>query len=112
MPELLDQLPPNDASAIRIREDLKSINSLMRTANVMARCLSRYGPPRVVIDIGAGDGTFMLRVARRLAPRWRDVTVVLVDQHDIVDQSTLERFAALHWKPAAAVANVFEFLDQ
>ena len=35
--------------------------------------------------MGAGDGSFMLRVARRLAPRWKNATVILLDQSSAVE---------------------------
>lgn len=76
-PELLDHLPASDPGAIRSRRDLVRVNLLMGHAAIMARSLlCGAGRPRVLIDIGAGDGTFMLRVARRLAPRWPDCRLI------------------------------------
>ena len=80
----------------------------------MARALlknSGDAVPRELVDLGAGDGTFMLRVAQRLAPRWRDVTVKLVDQQDIVSAQVRNSFAALHWNIQTITADVFEFLQ-
>ena len=70
------------------------------TDRAMTRALLKHSGevvPRELIDLGAGDGTFMLRVAQRLAPRWRGVTVKLVDQQDIVNAPVCKSFAALHW---------------
>jgi hypothetical protein len=113
LPELLDRLPNNDPNAIEIRRDLKTINSLAGNVNIIAGNLQKYcaESPRVVIDIGSGDGNLMLRVARRLAPRWKNVTAILVDQHDAVSQDTRDAFAALGWKAEPAVADIFDFLD-
>jgi hypothetical protein len=115
LPELLDQLPAHDPGAVQIRRDLKFINSFLPNAGFMSRSLKDYFAdeiPSVLLDIGGGDGTFMLRVAQRLAPRWRNVTVMLLDQQDLVDSKTRESFAALNWKIEAVVADVFDFLEQ
>jgi hypothetical protein len=66
----------------------------------------------VVADLGTGDGTLMLSVAQRLAPRWRNVTVLLVDQQNIVSAATREGFAALHWNVETVAADVFDFLER
>jgi hypothetical protein len=82
-PELADHIPGDDPSARRFRRDLSRLNAFAMTDRAMGRTLLKHSGeavPRELIDLGAGDGTFMLRVAQRLAPRWRDVTVKLVDQ--------------------------------
>ena len=88
-PELLDQLPAEDPRAIRARRDVRRANAL---------------------DLGSGDGHFMLRVARRLAPHWPDVTVMLQDKQDIVSRSTRDAFAALGWRVETSATDVFDFL--
>lgn len=113
-PELADHIPSNDPSALRFRLDLNRLNALAMTDRIMARMLMRHCRsvvPRELIDLGAGDGTFMLRVAQRLAPTWRDVTVTLVDQQDIVGADVRNGFAALHWKIQTVAADVYEFLQ-
>ena len=55
--------------------------------------------PRSLLELGCGDGTFMLRLARRLAPRWPDVTVTLLDRQSIVSEKTKAAFRALGWHP-------------
>lgn len=113
-PEILDQLPPDDPRALRARRDLRRVNALMLQDLIIARTLLKYcaTKPRVLVDLGSGDGTFMLRVARRLAPRWHNVELIIVDQHDAVADETRAAFAALNWKVNVEVANVFEFLEQ
>lgn len=113
-PELLDRLPADDPQAVHSRHDLKRINAMMLHAGIMARALLRHGgdaKPRVMVDLGAGDGTFMLRVARKLAPHWSGVTVVLLDQQDIVSQATRDAYAALGWTAQPVSADVFSFLQ-
>jgi Methyltransferase domain len=113
-PELLDHLPADDPRAIQSRRDLKRINVVMRHAGIMARTLlKRSGgrKPSVIADLGSGDGNFMLSVARKLAPHWPGVTVVLLDQRDIVSAETRAAFAALGWTAEPVSADVFSFLE-
>src|SRR2546425_13079325 len=113
--EWLDQLPADDPRAIRSRADLEVINTWMLQAGIMAHALMKHwgrGTPRTLIDLGAGDGTFMLRVARRLAPGWRNVTAILLDRQDLVTEATLRAFAVLHWRAVAVSADVFDFLSR
>lgn len=111
--ELLDRLPTDAPTAIAARKDLRRINAWMGNPRIMARMLLRNvgdGPPRSLIDLGAGDGTFCLRLARHLAPRWQRVTVTLVDQQDIVTDATKDSFAALGWKVETTAMDVLKFL--
>src|SRR5947208_2277513 len=76
-PEWLDQLAADDPRAIRARRDLRRVNAWMRNARSMASALRKHGAhPRTILDLGSGDGQFMLRVARRLAPHWPNVTII------------------------------------
>jgi hypothetical protein len=112
-PEWLDHLPANNPRAVRSRRDLRRINAIMLQTGLMARALLRhYGrtQPRTILDLGAGDGTFMLGVARRLAPRWPNVTVTLLDRQDIVSAKTVAHFGALQWTAKPVAADMFEFL--
>src|SRR4030081_2910830 len=71
-PELLDEMPADDPTVIRARRDLKRLNAVILQAGIMAPILLRQWTrerPRTILDLGCGDGTFMLSVARRLAPR-------------------------------------------
>lgn len=112
-PELLDQLPADDPRAIRARRDVRRANTLMMNASIMASALMKHSAgqrPRTIVDLGSGDGQLMLRVARRLAPHWPDVTVVLQDQQDIVSTPTRDAFAALRWRVETSATDVFDFL--
>jgi len=114
--EWLDELPADDPRALRSRADLRAVNTWMLQAGIMARALLRHwgraAAPARLVDLGAGDGTFMLRVARRLALHWRDVTAVLLDRQDLVTDATVRGFSALHWRAEAVAADVFDFLSQ
>ncbi len=114
-PEIMDRLPATDAASLRIRRDLNLINCLIPNSRIIAQSLaSRFpnGAPRVLLDIGCGSGKVMLQVARRLAPRWKNVTVLLLDQQGLIDQEMRDAFAALEWKVEPVVADVFDFLQQ
>jgi SAM-dependent methyltransferase len=113
--EWLDALPANDPRAIRSRRDLRRMNAWMLQTGIMARALIEQCAserPRTLIDLGAGDGTFMLAVARQLAPRWQDVAVILLDQQDIVSENTRAGFRALQWQIETVAMDVFDFLER
>jgi Methyltransferase domain len=113
-PEWLDHLPAEDPRAMRSRRDLTRVNSFMGNASRMAKALLAHAAsaPQTIVDLGSGDGQFMLAVARRLAPRWSGVTVVLLDQQNIVRPATRAGFAALGWRAEPTSADVFDFLAQ
>ena len=111
--EWLDALSPDDPRAMRSRRDLRRVNGIMQQVGIMARLLEAHhsgARPRRLVELGGGDGTFMLRVAQRLG--WPDVELMLVDQQDIVAEHTCECFATLGWRLRIRQANVFDFLGQ
>src|SRR4051794_11606518 len=99
-PEWLDELPAEDPRAVRSRRGLRLVNRLMSNESIVAGELSRrLGEkcPRIV-ELGAGDGTFALRVAQRL----RASTVTLLDRAPVVSDKTLAAFSAAQ-SPATVV---------
>ena len=114
-PELLDELPADDRRAIHSRRDLQKINALMGHAGAMARALAAAlgeRSPRSIVELGAGDGTLLLQLAKRVAPRWKPMRVVLVDRQQLLTRSTQEQFAALSWDVEAISMDVFDWLDR
>jgi hypothetical protein len=111
-PELLDELSPDDTRAIHSRADLRRLNSIMRHATILGAALVRYAshPPRIIVELGAGDGTLMLALARQLNSRWPGVRVILLDRQKSVSNATLSSFDALGWNAQAVTADVFEWL--
>jgi len=112
-PEWLDQLPATDPGAMHTRRDLRRINALLRHPAIMTQALIRHAPPagpRTLLDLGCGDGAFMLGLARRLASRWPNVSVMLLDRQDIVKNEIREALMALTWKVETIAADVFDFL--
>jgi hypothetical protein len=112
-PELLDQLPPDDPRAMWSRHDLRRINAWMRNHAIMARtlrtALDRYAPGQIT-DLGAGDGHFLVRVARKVSSRWPEVNVTLLDNRKIASLQTLSAFETLGWRAEAVAADVFDWL--
>ena len=112
-PELLDQLPASDHDAQRSRADLRRLHRFMGTLAIGSSALDRATAgvdPRSLLELGAGDGSLMLRLARKRAKRWPDVKVTLLDRVDIVPPATLEAIRAIGWKPTVVTADVFDFL--
>jgi hypothetical protein len=110
VPELLDLLPADDPAAIRSRHDLARINWVMRQPVIMARALAKCPAPKILADLGSGDGRFLLSVAKRMARRWRDVTVLICDRQDIVSDRTHAAFTKLGWRCEVRQGDIFETL--
>ena len=101
--ERLDHLAPDDPAAMRSRRDLVRVHRAMGTRAIVARgwqalMLPRSGDvPLKILEIGAGDGTLLLGVARTLARHWPPVQLTLLDRQDIVSAATLQAYADLGW---------------
>jgi hypothetical protein len=113
VPEWLDQLPPQDPKAVASRRDLRRLNFWMGNARIIRTVLAelcRPTKPAIVAELGAGDGTFFLRVARLL--RWRHcgAKVYLVDRHPSVSAETCRAFAKIGWEIEIIEADVFDWL--
>jgi ubiquinone/menaquinone biosynthesis C-methylase UbiE len=112
--ELLDELPADDPRAIHSRGDLRKVNAWMGHAGVMAGILSnafQHRPPLSIVELGAGDGTFLLRLAERLGPAWKPSRVVLVDQQRLLDERTRAAFGARQWNVRSMSMNVFDWIE-
>ncbi|WP_152044752.1 methyltransferase domain-containing protein [Aureimonas psammosilenae] len=114
VPELLDELSPDDPAAIRSRRDLVLVNALMFQPPIMARLL-RQGcstAPRRLLEIGAGDGRFALALARRLAKNWPGVEVTLLDRQDLRTDTLAAAFDRFGWRARFLVADAFAFAQE
>ncbi|MEO6986168.1 MAG: hypothetical protein ABI155_12565 [Paralcaligenes sp.] len=105
--ERLDQLPCDDPLAIRARLDLRRVNRLMGSASLISRAFQRHiklashsrgRRPLRIIEIGAGDGTLMLRLAQRFAACWPAVHLSLLDRQNVVSMATQNGFERLGWQ--------------
>jgi len=113
LPELLDVLPPQDASAQRSRRDLRRVNGWMGHAHIMARALRENWPgggAQELVELGAGDGHFLLSVARRLKPPPFPATATLVDRLEVLDPRVPAQFGRCGWQVRAATAEATQWL--
>jgi SAM-dependent methyltransferase len=114
-PELLDALPPDDPRALRSRKDLLRINAWMGNPGIMAnelRSVFNGEFPRSIVDIGAGDGAFMLRVAHDLAALSNGSSLCLLDRQTAVSQQTLGDLKTLGWQVLLLQSDVLDWLKQ
>jgi SAM-dependent methyltransferase len=109
-PEILDELPVDDPRAIQSRRDLQKVNTFMGHAGMITRAIrNATAAPRLVVELGSGDGTFLLRVAQRLG-HVAGMRAMLVDRHPSVNAATLEGFATAGWDIDIFESDVFEWL--
>ena len=122
---------------MKSRRDLLRINAWMGHSRIMARalqdreaCPARSESPhgtlqagdglrrghstraRRIVELGAGDGRFLLRVARRLSSVWEGTTAVLVDRHGVVSEETQRGFEAQGWRLELIEMDVFDWLSR
>jgi len=140
--EWLDELPPEDAGAVQSRRDLRRLNFLMGHVGMMTRALAGpWGRQKVrsIVELGAGDGTFLLKLARQLErleagrlliramgnagawlawrgriPRLESIPTkaVLVDRQKLVRTVIREKFGRLGWRVEIVKADVFDWLAE
>ncbi len=111
-PEWLDELSPLDARAVDSRRDLRRLNFWMGNARIMACVLSdalRRQTAARLVDLGAGDGTFALRVARACSFR-RRMRVDLVDRHPTPSPACVENLEKTGWEARVIASDVFDWL--
>lgn len=113
--ELLDGLAAEDPRARRSRGELQRIHRAMATLPIVERALDRGTSgfvPRTLLEIGAGDGSLMLRLAQKRAARWPNVHVTLLDRLDLVAPQTLVGIREAGWTPTVVAMDVFDWLAQ
>lgn len=113
VPEILDGLAADDPRALASRRDLRWINALMFQAPIMASLLRKFlpRPPHRILEIGAGDGTFMLKLGRRLARHWPEVELTLLDRVGLASTGILAEFNRLGWSTEVITADVFDWAE-
>ncbi|MEX2496537.1 MAG: methyltransferase domain-containing protein [Woeseia sp.] len=113
-PELLDELPADDPRAVRSRGDLRRVNRLMGSLHLLRRALDKAGPasPRRLIELGAGDGTMMLRLARSRAQQWPKTEVTLLDMQPVVSAGTLSAIRDLGWSVDVDETDVLDWIER
>ena len=114
--ETLDGLAADDLAAMGSRRDLRRVHMVMGTRAIVAGALRRLtaghrrAAPLRVLELGAGDGTLMLGVARVLKPHWPVVELELLDRQKLVSPATLQAYAALGWQARDRVSDVFDWV--
>lgn len=114
-PEALDALEAHAPAAQRSRRDLQRLHRVMGTLPIMLGALSRAGMkdrPLRILEIGAGDGSFALRLANAPGMHTAPVSLTLLDRQSAVDDETLVGLKARGWSPTVAVADVFDWFSQ
>jgi hypothetical protein len=111
-PEILDELPASDPRARRSRGDLRRINRIMAAVTWLKRGLNRAvaARPRAVVELGAGDGTLALRLARSLGNTWIGTHLTLLDLEPSVAPKTADAIRACGWTLDIVAADALEWL--
>jgi 2-polyprenyl-3-methyl-5-hydroxy-6-metoxy-1,4-benzoquinol methylase len=103
-------MPPGDPQAQRSRRDLQRLHRVMRSVSLMrgaTRGLCRQGIPKKILELGAGDGSLLLRFAQSMG--WRDVEVTLLDRQPVVSEATHAQFRRLGWQASALTVDALEW---
>jgi hypothetical protein len=113
-PEVLDSLEPQDPNAVQARLDLRRVHRAMRSLSILKSAiddLQLAAPPRRIIELGAGDGSLMLRLARSLGARWANVELTLLDRSAVVDAKTRGEYQRLGWLVQIHADDVFAWAE-
>jgi len=105
-PEVLDSLLAADLAAQRSRRDLQRVHRVMGTRGTLLRALRALplrsahapaSPPLRVLELGAGDGSLMLRVAQSLHGDGPAVSLTMLDRQSLLTPATVTGYAASGW---------------
>lgn len=118
LPEVLDSLAADDLAAQRSRRDLQRVHIAMGTRAMLLRALrtlplmrarrtSAY--PLRVLELGAGDGSLMLGVARTLQGQWPPVALTLLDRLPLLTSATAAAFQLAGWTATVAVDDALDW---
>src|ERR1700678_3891812 len=108
-PEFLDTLSPEDPRALASRHDLCRVNWWMGNHRILRRALRAHLPgqtPGAIMEIGAGDGNYLLSVIKEFSPPWPNPKAVLLDRQKSVPPGVLNAFSRLGWRAEPIVADV------
>jgi hypothetical protein len=104
---------------MRSRTDLQRLNFIMGHASLFCRNMvprHKDNPattqPLRLVELGAGDGTLLLRMARRWATLGVMARVTLVDRHDLASDQTRRSIVALNWSVECVTADVYDWLSE
>lgn len=118
--ETLDGLAEDDPAALRSRIDLQRIHRVMGTRSMVLQALRRLidarpasDAPLRILELGSGDGSLMLGVARELelGGECPSVQLTLLDRQNLVSRATLSGYADAGWTATAQVMDVFDWVS-
>jgi hypothetical protein len=113
--ETLDILAPSDPRALRSRRDLQRVNRFLGTRRIIERGMqpamgrSTPGLRLRVLELGAGDGSLMLRIAQDLSKWWPAAHVTLLDRLALLSAETSAAFARLGWSVEMLSVDVLDW---
>jgi SAM-dependent methyltransferase len=113
--ELLDELEPNDPRARRSRRDLQRIHRVMGSLSILKRAivgLQLAARPRHILELGAGDGSLLLRFARTLKPKWGGIALTVLDRYDLLSAATRNAYESLGWSLTVLRADALSWAAQ
>jgi len=118
LPEVLDGLAAQDQAAQRSRRDLQRVHRAMGTRGTLLRALralpllrtrTESSAPLRVLELGAGDGSLMLGVARSLQGKFPAVALTLFDRLPLLTAATVAAYAQAGWTATAEVGDVLDW---
>ena len=115
LPEHLDAMSPDDPIARRSRRDLQRVHRAMRSLAILRRAvgmLAITAQPRRILELGAGDGSLMLRFARSLRPPWKDVEITFLDREDLIAPETRRDLSLLGWQVEVLKKDVLDWIRE
>ena len=104
-----------DPRAIRSRRDLQRVNRVMGSCRIMTRAVRHAlasAPPQTalrVLELGAGDGSLGLRIAKLLAGSWPAAELTMLDRQPLIAEETGIAFARLGWTLRPLTVDVLEW---
>jgi SAM-dependent methyltransferase len=110
--EELDGLAADDPRGRRSRRDLRRVHIAMRSISNLQRAVAALrlaAQPRRILELGAGDGTLLLRFARAQRPPWNDVELTLLDRVDLVSEQTRAGYREIGWQLSFLRADALEW---
>lgn len=113
--ETLDGLAEADPAAMRSRRDLQRIHRVMGTRTILLRALRKLAAshpqtrPLRLLELGAGDGSLMLGVARALGRQAPPVELTLLDRQDLINNATLAGYLDAGWRASVQVCDVLDW---
>lgn len=114
-PEILDALSEHDPHAQRSRRDLQRINRVIASRHHVMRALRAHTVDhgsQHILELGAGDGTFMLRLAKQLHRVWPHARVTLLDQQYLLSAATDAALREIGWHVDVLHMDVMQWTAQ